>query len=259
MEGCRLTDYTVGVLEDAIRILDILKQHSDGVTLAQITDEAGLVKNKVFRLLYTLEKHQLAERADDGRYHLGVRMLSYARSVERENRLLEASQAVMDRLMEETGETIFLGVVSGNEALCVAARESTQSIRLYAEVGRRAPLHSGGVPKALLANLPSEKQADMIEDFSADASAPDLDMLRAQLPVIRHHGYVVVVDELDIGAHSVAAPIFNHDKEVVAAISIAGPSHRFLPSLVEGYIKLIQGAAAQISEKLGYRPSIPVQ
>ena len=254
-----MTDYTVAVLEDAIQLLNVLKQHEAGVTLAQMTDETGLVKNKVFRLLYTLEKHQLAERDAEGRYHLGMRMLSYAKSVERQNRLLEASQGVMDLLMEETGETIFLGVVSGQDALCVAARESTQSIRLYAEVGRRAPLHSGGVPKALLAHLPQDHQAELLQAFDADAAAPDLDLLRAQLPVIQQHGYVVVVDELDMGAHSVAAPIFNYDNEVVAAISIAGPSHRFTASQIETYIELIQQAAAQISEKLGHRPSIPVQ
>ncbi|MEM6283487.1 MAG: IclR family transcriptional regulator [Chloroflexota bacterium] len=252
-----MTDYTVGVLEDAIQILDILQQTPDGETLANITDSSGLVKNKVFRLLYTLEKHQLVQKDADGKYSLAVRMLSYAQAVKQENRLLNASSEAMDWLMDMTGETIFLGVRSGTDALCVAARESTQSIRLYAEVGRRAPLHSGGVPKALFAHLPRDNREQLLDSFHANDDTLDIAQLRHQLDVIRKDGYVVVVDELDVGAHSVAAPIFGHDGAVVAALSVAGPSHRFAPQEIERYIQYIREATAQISEKLGYRAAIP--
>lgn len=258
-KGNNLTDYTVGVLEDAIQILDVLKGSGGGATLAQLTEETGLVKNKVFRLLFTLEKHQLVERDESGVYHLGIRMLTFAQSVQEQNRLLEVSSPVMDWLMEETGETIFLGVANGYEALCVAARVSTQSIRLYAEVGRRAPLHSGGVPKTLLAHMPRQQREAVLAAFTDDPDIPDVEQLRTELAVVREQGYVVVVDELDQGAHSVAAPIFDHQEQVVAGVSIAGPSHRFPPDAVNRYIELVKEAASQISEGLGYRSLQPVK
>jgi DNA-binding IclR family transcriptional regulator len=84
---------------------------------------------------------------------------------------------------------------------------------------------------------------------------PDIDRsaFEAELDRIRQRGYVVVVDELDMGAHSVAAPIRDHFGEVIAAISIARPSNRFPPERVEHYIDLVLQAAEQISEALGYR------
>ncbi|MCC7450489.1 MAG: helix-turn-helix domain-containing protein, partial [Anaerolineae bacterium] len=57
-----MPDYTVAAVEDAIQILEVLNSSSEGVTLAQLTKSSGFVKNKVFRILFTLEKHHLVER-----------------------------------------------------------------------------------------------------------------------------------------------------------------------------------------------------
>jgi len=80
----------------------------------------------------------------------------------------------------------------------------------------------------------------------------DPDQLEQTLARIRQQGYAVVVDELDQGAHSIAAPIRDAQGRVVAAISIAGPSHRFTPERVQRYIQLVQQAAQEISHALGY-------
>jgi IclR family KDG regulon transcriptional repressor len=248
--GESLTDYTVAVLEDAILILELLQSQEEGLTLAQITDASGFVKNKVFRILFTLEKHNLVARDDAGLYWLGIRLLEYGQHVKRHMTLLEASRAAMDWLVQETCETIFLAVVSGTDGLCVATRVSPQSIRLFGEVGRRVPLHSGGTTKVLLAFLPDDEQRAVLDSFDGQIDRPTLERRLAQ---VREQGYAVVVDELDMGAHSIAAPIRDYRGRVVAALSIAGPSHRFPNETIERYIRLVQEAAAQISGGLGYR------
>ena len=250
-----MTDYTVAVLEDAISILELLQCHEVGLSLADITAESGFVKNKVFRILYTLEKHHLVDRNANGNFRLGLRFLEFGQHVQQQTTLLAASEKVMDRLVSETGESIFLGIVSGWDALCVAVRESPQSVRLYAELGRRAPLHSGGVPKILFAFLPHiGREATLGHFFADNASAwSDLDSKLAQ---VRAQGYVVVVDELDMGAHSVAAPIRDYSGGVIAALSIAGPSHRFPAPVIDTYIDMVMEAAAEISLALGYKDTI---
>jgi IclR family KDG regulon transcriptional repressor len=251
-----LTDYTVGVLEDAIAILELLQSQEEGLTLAQMTEASGFVKNKVFRILYTLEKHHMVERDDAGLYRLGIRFLEFGQHVKRQTTLLEASRAAMDWLVRETGETVFLGVVNGTDALCVAARESPQSIRLFAEVGRRAPLHSGGVPKVLLAYLPDEVRQTVLGQL-AELGAIERSALERQLALVRQQGYAVVVDELDVGAHSIAAPIRDYRGRVVAALSIAGPSHRFPPDTIDRFVKAVQQASEQISQAMGYKTVEP--
>lgn len=253
-----MTDYTVGVVEDAIKILEILEKEHSGISLAQLTETSGFVKNKVFRILFTLEKHHLVERDTNGQFRLGLRLLELGQQVQSRNILFEACQPVLDRLAEETGESIFLGVISGVDALCIAARESPQNVRLYAEVGRRAPLHSGGVPKTLLAHMPETSRRRMLETFVEDSHIDgvvvDLEKLEASLVQIQQQGYAVVADELDKGAHSVAAPICDRHGRVIAALSVAGPSHRFNQEAIDRYIQLVVNASKEISYKLGYEP-----
>lgn len=252
-----MPDYTVSALEDAISILDLLQNFREGAALAELTRASGMVKNKVFRMLFTLEKHHLVERDEHGRYRLGLRILEYAQHVQIQTTLLEASRPVMDWLVEETRESIFLGVVSGSEALCVAARESPRSVRLFAEVGRRAALHSGGVPKVLFAFLPEQERNALLDRYFAGDSAGlgitvDRQGFEKRLAQIREQGYAIVIDELDTGAHSVAAPIRDYRGQVVAAISIAGPSDRFTEDCIPRYVQLALEAASQISQALGY-------
>lgn len=245
-----MTDYTVGVLEDAIHLLETLHRERDGLTLAQITETTGLVKNKVFRILFTLEKHQLVERNERGQFRLGLRFLEYGQQVQSQTNLLAASSTVMDWLVEQSSESIFLGVVSDGEALCIAARESPRSIRLFAEVGRRAPLCWGGVPKTLLAFMPEPERTAFLNRFP-QLSENQRSELEQALLQIRQRRFTIVIDELDPGATSVAAPIWNHEERVVAALSIAGPSYRFTEEMIDRYINLVLAASEQISRALG--------
>ena len=249
-----MTDYTVAVLDDAINLLGILRDHPDGLTLAQITARAGIVKNKVFRLLFTLEQRQIICRDEQGLYFLGSGLIDLALHAQTRTLLPDIGRPVMDRLVVETGESIFLGVISGSDALCIAARESPQSVRLFAQVGRRAPLHSGGVPKVLFAFMPESERAAQIERFAATLSdmSTDRKSLEERLAQIRRDGYAIVVDELDQGAVSVAAPIFNQLGHVIAAMSIAGPSSRFSADRIAWYVDLILDATGTISRSLGY-------
>ena len=224
--------------------------------MADLTEASGFVKNKVFRILYTLEKHRLVERDTEGQYWLGLRLAELGQHVHQQSILIAACEPVLDRLARETGESIFVGVISESDALCIAARESPQSIRLFAEVGRRAPLHSGGVPKVLLAHVHEQQRCALIEKFTR---APGIDgvpidpaRLEESLTLVRQQGYAVVADELDQGAHSVAAPIHDHEGKVIAAISIAGPSHRFPEETIDRYVQLITDASKEISRTLGY-------
>ena len=248
-----MTDYTVAVLEDAIHLLGILRDHPDGLTLAQATKLSGTIKNKTFRLLYTLEKHKLVRRDEHGLYHLGSGLIDLGVHAQNERVLLDVSRPVMDRLVVETGESIFLGVISGSDALCMAARESAHSVRLFAQVGRRAPLHSGGGPKVLFAFMPEPERAALIERFAASEQPPfTREACEERLAQIRKDGYAIVVDELDQGAVSVAAPIYNQLGQVIAAMSIAGPTNRFNPERIVGYVDVILDATGTISRSLGY-------
>ena len=249
------SDYTIAVVDDAVRLLELFLDGAESHSLAQLTQLSGLSKTKTFRILATLEKHRLVEREESGAYRLGIRFLSFGRHVEKELSLLEASRSVMDWLVQETRESVFLGVLDGGEALCVGMRESPQSLRFSVEVGQRVPLYLGGVPKVLLAFLPEQEREMYLENMQFEPITPhtitSVHKLRAVLQQIRRQGYAVTADDLDEGVHSIAAPIRDHHGQVIAAISIAGPSNRFTEDRIRRYIELVQEGAAQISRALG--------
>ena len=254
-----MPDYRIAVVEDAIHVLETFLHVDHALSLAEITERTGLVKNKVFRILATLQAHRLVVRNDQGEYTLGLRMVEFCDHVRSRDVVIQAAAPVMDRLSDETRETVFLGAIDGTEVLVLAARESPQSVRLFGSVGRRAPIHTGGIPKVLLAFLPSSERKAILDQISLDPITPytytDRDRLEAFLDEIREQGYVVTADDLDVGAVSIAAPIRDYSGQVVAAMSVAGPLSRMPEATSQRYADLVLRGTAQVSQALGYRSS----
>jgi IclR family KDG regulon transcriptional repressor len=250
-----MPEYSVSVVEDAIVLLEALLADSPQ-RLSQLTRTTGLSKNKAFRLLHTLEKHRLVERRNGSGYGLGVRFVEFGARAQRETSLLEACGPVLDDLCRLTEETIFLGVIDGHEALCIDMRESPHPVRLFAQVGRRAPLYAGGVPKVLLAFSPESRE--LLKQMELEGLTPytitDPAELEALLERVRSDGYLVISDDLDVGAHSIAAPIRDPQGDVVAALSVAGPSSRFTPDRIDHHLTHILEAAREIGARLSRRP-----
>lgn len=94
--------------------------------------------------------------------------------------------------------------------------------------------------------MPQPERAELLTTvFKLDGPAQQA--LEDKLAQIREQDYAIVVDELDVGAHSIAAPIRDHRGQVVAAISIAGPSHRFTDAAITRYVQLIVQAGANLA------------
>jgi len=228
------------------------------LSVTDISERLGLNKSRVFRILYTFEQHHFVEQDPVSKqYHLGLQLMALSEAVRRGLDLVAIADPIMDELVEQSGETIHLSVLDGRQAVCVAKRESKHSVRLHAEIGKSMPLHAGGAPKVLLAYLPVEEQSQIIHEEElfpiTDRTITNPEQLEEALARIRRDGYAVSIGELDPGAHSVAAPIRNKTGRVTAAISIAGPSHRFSDDKVQLFSQLVCRAALQVSRRLGYR------
>ncbi len=249
--------YTIDALHQALRVLDTFLLHGrDSVRLAELSRELGLNKSRVFRIAATLEQHgYLAQDPATRAYRLGLKCIELGQAARRHLSLLDAADPVLTDLAEHTGETVFLGVRDGLEAVCVAMRESRHSVRLTAEIGRRVPLYVGGIPKMLLAMLPPPEQEEVVGRLRlvpiTAKTITSRSELRRQVAAIRAQGYVVTADDLDLGATSVAAPVFGPAGELIAGLSVAGPTERFTPQFVDRAVRLTLAAADRIRVALG--------
>lgn len=142
----------------------------------------------------------------------------------------ERATPLLRELVTVTGETANLAVLDRTRAVVVAQAQSTRMVRMFAELGNRMPLHCTGCGKVLLAHFPDSAVAAIIAETGLPPSTPSsigsLEELREELARIRRRGYVVDNEEREEGLRCVAVPVRDAAGDVVAAISIAGPSGR---------------------------------
>ncbi|MGJ8558337.1 MAG: IclR family transcriptional regulator [Sulfitobacter geojensis] len=245
--------YKIEAVGRALNVLEALAE-KPGLGVTALANEMGLTKSIVFRLLQTLEEagyvHRDAERAT---FSLGYRVALLGERVGRDGALLHVAPQIMDELRDETGENVNLVIREGNYALALATREGLHAIRMFAQTGRKGPLHAGGGSMLLLAYAePSILDRVLTSEMPSytNHTITDPEQLSKILHRIRANGYNVALNDLDDGAFSIAAPIFNASGEVVAALSIAGAAVRLDEQRREVYIEAVKAAADKISTKL---------
>src|SRR5439155_21462377 len=137
----------VGVLDKAVGILDALDQGPLG--LAGLVEATGLSRATAHRLATALEAHGLVRRTVDGRFGLGLRLLGLGRAAAGALPLRDAARPALERLRDETGESVQLYVREGDRRVCVEALESVHGLRTIVPVGASLPLDRGSAGRIL--------------------------------------------------------------------------------------------------------------
>ncbi|MDB5841098.1 MAG: hypothetical protein JWQ23_3050 [Herminiimonas sp.] len=220
-------------------------------TIDQLAQAVDVPKSTAYRYVALLREMNFI--ADDGRggYHLGPRILHMATAAEAAMDYIDIAYPIMERLCENTGETVLLLRRVGDSGVCISRVESSNPIRLFFEIGRAWPLHRGASSKVLLANMPPRERTAYLERIAEADPA-----LKARLPkfvkeldAIRDSGISISKAEITPDIWAVAAPVFDAGK-VVAAISLAGPAYRIPDASRQSFETLTSDAAQLISAAL---------
>ncbi|MHB1569290.1 MAG: IclR family transcriptional regulator, partial [Solirubrobacteraceae bacterium] len=151
-----------GALERAVALLERLGDGADELTVPELADRAGMPTSTAYRLLGELAVYGLVARSADATVSLGPRLVALGRSAESglRARLVQPAAPIMERLAQETSETVLLTAACGLEALALHVVEAkVHSVRLSHAVLRRAPMHLGASGKVLAAHLdPADRQ-----------------------------------------------------------------------------------------------------
>ncbi len=151
--------------------------------------------------------------------------------------ILAQARTVMNRLAQQTGETVKVGVLSNGQVLIVAAVESAHQLHTRGDRGTRWPLHSSSLGKAMLSVLPLEEIAEILSSRGMPRFTKNtlttLHDVEQEVKRIRARGYAVDQQENEPGVCCVAAPIVDTLQGVVGAISISGPSLRIQEETLE--------------------------
>lgn len=245
---------TIKSLDRAMAVLEHLSTTS-GATLSELAADTGQAPATVYRILVTLGARGLVE-FDPGPqlWHVGPRAFLIGARYLRRTSLVERARPVLRRLMERTGETANLGIMREGAVLFVSQVETHASIRAFFPPGTLSPMHASGIGKAILAHLPGDRREALtgagMEPFTA-RTLVDPEALAADLDATRERGWALDDEEKTDGMRCIAAPVFDLHGEVVAGVSVSGPSARVSPDRTPQLAEAVREAARDLSAALG--------
>ena len=260
-EGTVRARYRVQVLDRAFRILDALSAATEALTPTELAGSLRLHKSTIHRLLVVLESQRFIRRTADGKYGLGTKLIEMGSRAMEQLDLGEHAIPFLRRVVEETGETAHISVLSGTEMMSIANVTGRWTLTTPSTVGRRTQIYCTAVGKAFIAFLAEERLEPLLRRLQFRAltrrtitSSP---ALRTELARIRRRGFAVDNEEVEEGLRCIGAPVRDYTGEVVASISIAGPIFRIQKGRVVNLSRAVMRAADDLSADLGYTSASP--
>ena len=251
------TDPTTAPVQSVDRALTILEllAHDGESSVTQIAGGLGVHKSTAFRLLATLEAHRLVEQVNDrGRYRLGVGNLRLAGATTARLDVVSEARPVCRQLAADTGETVNITVRSDTSALYLDQQAGSSALQSHNWVGQRIPLHATSNGKVLISELSESDLAEVLPDLPrfTDQTITSRRKLVEELAEVRRLGYALAVDELETGLTAAAAPIRSAHGDIIASMSISGPTFRLDQARLDDEVPKVVAAALEVSHRLGW-------
>lgn len=241
-------------LQKALEILNCFtKKSSLGVT--EISEQLDLNKSNVHNILTTFKAMGYLDQDDEsGRYKLGLSVYSLCYSLGQNLSIGSVAAPYLQELADMAGERVYLAIPHEQEIIYVTSAYPKTSIDLMRPImGEHAQMHCTGLGKAMLAYLPEEKQrayaARKLEAYT-DYTITDGDALLKELREIRQRGYAIDNMEHEFGVKCVAVPVLGRNGQVVAGVSISGPSLRFYDERIQSLAKELQNKIRELQNIL---------
>lgn len=241
-------------LQKALEILNCFtKKNSWGVT--EISEQLDLNKSNVHNILTTFKAMGYLDQDDEsGRYKLGLSVYSLCYSLGQNLSIGSVAAPYLQELADMAGERVYLAIPHEQEIIYVTSAYPKTSIDLMRPImGEHAQMHCTGLGKAMLAYLPEEKQrayaARKLEAYT-DYTITDGDALLKELREIRQRGYAIDNMEHEFGVKCVAVPVLGRNGQVVAGVSISGPSLRFYDERIQSLAKELQNKIRELQNIL---------
>jgi IclR family acetate operon transcriptional repressor len=242
---------TTAIDRGAELLLRVLES-AEPVALAELASASGIPKSTASRLVSALERQGLVEQdGERGRLRPGPAILRVAERNLLERSVVELAGPSLDALGEITGETINLAVPARHGVEHIAQVESRHFLGAGQWLGRSVDYHCTAVGKVFMAFGRAAIAAAPLPRLTA-STVTSPTRLRAELETVRAECFATAVDELELGLAAIAAPVRGASGEVVAALSISGPTTRITDSRIAELKPILIDEAGNLSRRLGH-------
>ena len=245
---------TVPAVEQSVNILmHLASAPGVRVSLTEISRKAGITHSKAYALLNTLQKFRLVTRDAEGKlYSLGAGLVSLGQRALENLNYRETAQPVLDMLARETRCTSQFAVISGENIIVAALKESREEVSAYAQLGHVMPLFRRALGKAIAAGMTEEERERIIDGKNElfNESHPEFhpDTLRKELDFCRRRGYIFDISPYNPLIKYLIAPVIGPAGSSIGCLFAIGI---FRKPMAAKYGALVAGAARKLSESLG--------
>ena len=242
------------MLHKAMEVFRLFTPQRKEIGVLEAAELLDRPKSSVSRCLSAMHAAGFLDRSANGPYRISMHMAAIGEMAKQATSLQRSARPVLEALTGTTGETSNLSVVADGEAVNVDAVESPHPVMHMGALGRRFPLHASAAGKVLLAWLPEPRAEEHMRQplvRCTPATITEPAALREELARIREQGYAVNWMELERDLVAVAAPVWDHRGELVAALSISAPATRMSPDALPGVGGSVADAARRLSRTLG--------
>ena len=242
--------HIVPALQRGLHLLEKIAEHPEGAAFSLLVQETGLPTASVYRMVETLEKCGYVKHSIDRRYRISRKLLKLGSLSYGEHSLVERAMPFLRKARDLSGETVLLGVLNGQEGIVLACVDSPQAVKVSIQIGHHFPLHTAAPAKAILAMLPEEERAELLESivytrFTA-ATITTGKKFRRELAEVKRSGVAFDRGEELGDLRCIAAPILDEGNYPVAAVWCSGPASRFTAAKEKIITKIIRETAGEI-------------
>ena len=210
----------IGPVERVLKLLTCFHAQNNGMSLTELARQADLVPSTTSRLLKVLEQYGFVRRGPDRLYYLGSQVIQLGLIALHSMSLYEVAKPHLRMLAEETGESVQLGVLEGDDVLYIDQVASPRLVQATPWIGRTVPVANTAIGAAIQGHLSPE-------------------------------GYTTARHTIEPDVSSVAAPVFDHRRAIIGAINVIGPTYRIPDDVLAQIGSLVVKHAQQVSSKLG--------
>ena len=242
-------------VEKALKILNCFSHDQQYLKIETISKLIGAPKSTTYRLLCTLEAYKLVYyNPEDLTYCLGMKFLEYSAIVLDRTKVRSIASPYLISLSQKTGFSVNLAIMEGEHFYIVDKAESVSGIGITSTVGRARLLHFGSPGKVFMAEMDEEAVRRYLQNVPlkkyADDSITDPEKYIAELQKVREQGYAIDHNEAVLNASGISAPIRNRWGQLVAVLSLIGPSRLIREYPMEELVRQVLGCGQQISQEL---------
>jgi IclR family transcriptional regulator, acetate operon repressor len=239
-------------IDRAAQLLTLVLDSDEPLGVGDLALAAELPKSTASRLLSSLERHGLVRRnGARGKVQAGPAIMRYAHRGVIDRNVVELAQAPLDTLAERSGETVNLAVPGARGVEHLAQVESRHFLGTGQWVGRTVDYHTTAVGKVLVAYGAAELPPGRLRRV-APGTVVDRAALEAEFERVREDAFATAIDELEPGLTALAAPVHGPTGDVIAALSISGPTLRLTPARVAELRPVLTKEACALSARLGH-------